>query len=129
MCCVLARLPYRSGRRSGEPDAVLDVLPAIQGRRTLDRLGGGQALLATTEDAEALQDGGRAAPAGRQAATSRRGWTSRQLTEMYRPSIRPVARPGSPPPARGTLLVGPLSPLTPFERHFGGGGGVVCRTV
>ena len=55
--------------------------------------------------------------------------------------IRPVARPGSPSPLPGTylvgprgprlrlsvisgggpLLVGPLSPLTAFDRHFGGG--------
>ena len=59
------------------------------------------------EDAETLQDGRRAATAGQQAAASRRGRTSRQLTVMYRPSIRPVARPGSPSPSPGPFLVGP----------------------
>ena len=58
MCCVLARLPHRSRRRSGEPGRVLGILPAVRGRWTLDRLWGGQALLPTTE--------GRRGPAGRQ---------------------------------------------------------------
>ena len=107
MCYVLARLPYRSGRRSGEPDAVLDVLPAVRGRRALDRLCGGQALLPTTE--------GRRGPAGRQEGSdskttdgnfeTRSDFTAARHGDVP-PRLAPWLGPVSPAICPGALLVG-----------------------
>ena len=75
------------------------------------------------QDAEALQDGRRAATAGRLTAASRCGLAARRNGDVPTATFALWLGLVSPSPLPGDLSGGAMRPAAPSERHFGGGGG------